>query len=241
MIDTEELQALADDIEANGLRQPIVLDSDGRILDGRNRYEACKLAKIEPTFETYDGDDPVGYVLSCNEHRRHMNKGQRAIATARTCLFNKHSVRDGAKAAGVASAYVSKANQVIEHAPDLADQVAAGAMPLNTAYDEAKRRKAEAAAGTDKLAKIKTEAPDLAELVEAGKLTLDEATASWKERQARFKQDLANYRTLVDSILGRRAFIMAWATGNLPEGIAEAFPEEDQKQFNQLIEELKAQ
>jgi hypothetical protein len=61
------------------LLQPIVLDKDGTILDGRNRYAACQLAGIEPTFTTYDGDDPEGYALAVNLARRNMNKGQMAI------------------------------------------------------------------------------------------------------------------------------------------------------------------
>ena len=40
MLDEPELVALTDDVAANGLRVPIVIDAEDRILDGRNRYRA---------------------------------------------------------------------------------------------------------------------------------------------------------------------------------------------------------
>ena len=43
LLEGEELQALADDIKANGLREKLVV-YDGMILDGRNRYAACTMA-----------------------------------------------------------------------------------------------------------------------------------------------------------------------------------------------------
>src|SRR3990172_9106480 len=45
----DELQKLADDIRANGLLEPIVL-YEGKVLDGRNRLDACKRAGVEPKF-----------------------------------------------------------------------------------------------------------------------------------------------------------------------------------------------
>lgn len=68
-----ELLALATDIGARGLVEPIVLSGD-LILDGRNREEACERAGVEPRYKTYDGNDPVGFSIAANLHRRHLSK-----------------------------------------------------------------------------------------------------------------------------------------------------------------------
>jgi len=65
-----------EDICNNGLLQPITL-YEGKILDGRNRYNACKELEIEPEFEEYTGDKPVEYVLGKNLFRRHLTTYQR--------------------------------------------------------------------------------------------------------------------------------------------------------------------
>ena len=69
MLSEDELQELAADVYQNGLLQPIVT-YEGKILDGRNRYEACKRATVEPEFTKYTGNDPLGYVVSLNMKRR---------------------------------------------------------------------------------------------------------------------------------------------------------------------------
>jgi len=75
----DELQQLAADIKANGLRNPVVLLGE-KILDGRNRYAACKLAGVKPRFETWDGQgSPVEWVISQNLVRRHLSTSQRAV------------------------------------------------------------------------------------------------------------------------------------------------------------------
>jgi hypothetical protein len=71
------------DIKARGLLEPIVL-LDGAILDGRNRYQACVKAGVEPRFVTYTGTmAPVEYVRSRNLHRRHLTPSQRAACAAK--------------------------------------------------------------------------------------------------------------------------------------------------------------
>lgn len=79
LMDGVELVALADDIRAHGLLEPIVL-ADGLVLDGRNRLRACELADVEPRFEEWapNGMTPTEWVVSHNLHRRHLTTAQRA-------------------------------------------------------------------------------------------------------------------------------------------------------------------
>jgi ParB-like chromosome segregation protein Spo0J len=49
----DELDELAADIKERGLLQPVVLDAEGRVLDGRNRLAACGKAGVKPDFVTY--------------------------------------------------------------------------------------------------------------------------------------------------------------------------------------------
>ncbi|MFD5459627.1 ParB N-terminal domain-containing protein [Streptomyces olivaceus] len=82
MLDEDELQALADDIRDLGQLQPIVLDSSGRILDGRNRLRACELAEVEPEYITYSGTNPSAYTLSVNLRRRSLSHGPGPVIAA---------------------------------------------------------------------------------------------------------------------------------------------------------------
>lgn len=79
LIHGPEFNQLIDDIKLNGLIEPI-LTYEGQILDGRNRYNACKQAGVEPHFVEYEGDDPVGHVISLNLYRRHLESDQRAAS-----------------------------------------------------------------------------------------------------------------------------------------------------------------
>jgi ParB-like chromosome segregation protein Spo0J len=84
MMTSLELEALTADIKENGLHHPVVL-YHGEILDGRNRLLACERAGVEPTFNSYDGDDPgaLALALSMNGPRRNLTAAQRAIVAAR--------------------------------------------------------------------------------------------------------------------------------------------------------------
>ena len=82
MLPADELDELTASIAANGLRQPVVITPDGLVLDGRNRWAACRALGLEPEVAIYEGDDLAEYVIDCNTTRRHMTTGQRAMASA---------------------------------------------------------------------------------------------------------------------------------------------------------------
>src|SRR5262249_9146575 len=84
MMTADELDALAADIQANGLRQPIVLYQK-QVLDGRNRLLACSRVGVEPTYVEHEGDDDsaLALVISLNVQRRDLTPGQRAIVAAK--------------------------------------------------------------------------------------------------------------------------------------------------------------
>jgi hypothetical protein len=80
MMDEAALAELAADIKAESQREPILL-WEGKIIDGRNRYEACKLAGVEPVFKKIEfpgGEaEALAYVVSRNLKRRHLTRPQR--------------------------------------------------------------------------------------------------------------------------------------------------------------------
>jgi ParB-like nuclease family protein len=79
------LRQLADDIRVHGLREPVWLHPDGRIVDGRNRWRACLLASVEPTTRVYQGaeEELLPFLISLNMARRHMDESQRSMVAAK--------------------------------------------------------------------------------------------------------------------------------------------------------------
>lgn len=79
MMNELDYKNLKSDIKENGFDEtkPIVL-FERKILDGRNRFKACKELNVKPTFINYDGDNALSYVISSNLNRRHLTQTQRA-------------------------------------------------------------------------------------------------------------------------------------------------------------------
>jgi hypothetical protein len=83
LITGADFDALVADIKLNGQMEPVVLDGESRIIDGRNRARACEVLNIRPVTKRYDGDNVVQFVVSHNLHRRHLTDSQRAMIAAR--------------------------------------------------------------------------------------------------------------------------------------------------------------
>lgn len=82
LIQNADFEEFKIDIAENGLREPIWL-YEGKILDGRNRYRACLETNTGLKTREYEGHDPIGFVLSLNLKRRHLDTAQRAMVASR--------------------------------------------------------------------------------------------------------------------------------------------------------------
>jgi ParB-like chromosome segregation protein Spo0J len=152
MLPDEDLDALAADIAEHGQRIPIALWR-GEIIDGRNRLEACRRAGIEPWVEAADlADDAeaVGFVISSNLKRRHLDESQRAMIGAKLATLSDgvRADRQGASIEApsaisqsqaadllnVGRASVQRARTVLDHGvPELAEAVRDGELAVSAA------------------------------------------------------------------------------------------------------------
>lgn len=158
MMTHSEMEQLCNDMRQNGYDKtaPIVVHQ-GKILDGRNRQLAADTVGVMPVYITFDGDDPLGYVIRHNLHRRHMNESQRAMVAARIANINHGENRftidasidasisqpEAAELLNVGRASVQRARQVIEQGtPELVAKVESGEMAVSRAIQEIKRNEA---------------------------------------------------------------------------------------------------
>jgi len=243
LLPDDELRELADDITANGLIHPVVLDPAGALIDGRNRLAACRMAGVAPAFTVYDGD-AVAYVLSANVSRRSLSKGQKAMATVlgHRFSFNENGQQALARSADVSAGYVGMAEVVTKYADELAPAVMAGTVSLNDAYEEARVRKGvqrvraeqEKHAERD-LSALRAGAPDLAELVAEERMPLTAALTAWREREQ--EQQEREQRTTTNFAQGLA--LLYGVTLDRPERVAEMWlPDENPKAVIKGVEHL---
>ena len=165
LMEGDEFAALVEDIKANGLREPITLYED-KILDGRNRYRAVVKAELqyrlkEENFRPYTGSDPLGFVVSANLHRRHLNESQRAAIAAKLVTttfgsnqYNRATVgnKQAAIMLGVSEATVKMAKDVAKKAaPEISQLVQKGELRLGAAKQLLKVDKSQQVAELEKI------------------------------------------------------------------------------------------
>ena len=172
-----DLNSLAEDIKVNGQRDPITT-LNGEILDGQNRFEACKLAGVNPVFEEYKGSDPVAFVISKNLSRRHLDSGQRAMIAAELATGTWGGKRqaanlpldqkaittaEAAEKLNVSERSTRAARAVKQKSQAVADMVTQGEVSLNAAskatQSSATKLKNAVAKGAEAVKKLAEEQP----------------------------------------------------------------------------------
>jgi hypothetical protein len=147
LIEGAEFDELVADVRAHGVREPIWLYQD-KTLDGRNRWLASQAAGVPCPTRVYDGDDPVGFVISLNLKRRHLSESQRAMVAAKLATLklgdNQHSegssIEGASRLLNVGHASVERAKTVQRTgAPELAQAVERGSVSVSAAADIASR------------------------------------------------------------------------------------------------------
>lgn len=161
LLSNHELKALAEDIKTNGLREPVVT-YEGKILDGRNRYRACKLVSVEPQFKAFTGDSPCSFVISLNLKRRHLtpSQGATSVVDAEPWLDSERKKRmsaggnkkevgrqkidmplrdDFASSFGTNRQYVSDAKEIKQKAPEKFEKIRTGEKTIREVKREIRR------------------------------------------------------------------------------------------------------
>jgi len=159
MLAPADFDDLVEDIRAKGQLEPIVT-YQGKILDGRNRYEACETLGIKTrSRELPSGVKPLDYVISANLKRRQLTQEQKIGILRRIYPALKDGEAGGnraappkdgpartvgaiAKAAGASSRTVDRFDAAASHS-DLRDRMAGGQMTARQAEREYTRRKAQ--------------------------------------------------------------------------------------------------
>ena len=191
MMDEAKIAELADDIRKNGQLVPVWL-YEGKILDGRNRWAACKIAGVEPKTKEYSGDEPTAFAVSLNDRRRHMNKGSLAAVAAELEPFFAKDAAARRKA--------TEGRPRKDHGKLVAN------LPPVSPEPKARQEAAKSVGVGDRYVqdakKVKTEAPEVFERLKAGKITLQDAkrevaktpTDDWRQderdRQAKVKDGI---------------------------------------------------
>jgi len=149
MLGADEMEDLKDSIRRNGLIDPITLDPDGVLLDGRNRLAACTDLGIVPRFEIYDGD-PIELVVARGATRRNVSTGQRAMLIARGMWARgewdpiaerwKHGAVQRIQSVAGPTLQVNRldlamAGAVLAYSEDWAAEVLSGTRTLRATYD----------------------------------------------------------------------------------------------------------
>lgn len=208
MMDEAKIAELADDIRKNGQLVPVWL-YEGKILDGRNRWAACKIAGVETKTKEYTGDEPTAFAVSLNDQRRHMGKSAlAAVAVELEPYFAVDAKRRQAEQAKRNQPQAQKVEKLPPIEKAKAREEAAKSVGVNDRYvSDAK--------------KVKAEAPEVFERLKAGKITMQDAkrevakkpTDDWRQDERDRQAEVESGLSVVANAASDKNLI-AWAERN---------------------------
>ena len=193
----EEYAAFKDDIAVGNRPTPTVWTHEGKIIDGRHGYRACRELGRVPEVREWNGEGSLlSFVVALNLNRRQLTSAQKAcvateieahLAEAAAARRRRgkaaepaqsvgeaddrhagEAAEQAARIAGTNRDYVAKAKKLRKHWPELFEQVRSGIVEL----PEADRTLRAA------LLVLKEQAPKLHEKVLVGKKTVPGAQAA---------------------------------------------------------------
>jgi len=195
----ETVEDIANDMLANGFRlDRAIATYEGKILDGRHRYEAALKAGVDPIFAEFQGtkEEAIAYVTSENVARRHLNSREKEFFYAQLTDYlgvrerkdNQHtpngasspSQEDHAETLGVGHRTVNrweKTRKEIKADPELAAKATTPEGYQEAKKEVQKRRKA-TKEEADKIAKLKS----LGERSEAESSNVDRKLDKYREQ-----------------------------------------------------------
>jgi hypothetical protein len=119
---------------------------------------------VEPTFEKLDGQDPLAYIASANLERRHLTKGQQAMARA---FMYPEPEKAGRKKAGndketlpFSRMLLSQARFILRQVPEVAKSVLDGDVSFDEALEKATLAKQLQKGSEAKMVMLRQKAPD---------------------------------------------------------------------------------
>lgn len=199
MMTGDEFVDLSNDIRDNGLREPIWLHPDGRIVDGRNRYKACRAAGVEPKFRTWDGNGSlVEFVVSLNLHRRHLTSSQRAMsaldAEKELAKEAEERRREEGRRAALRQHRQPQDDELVgvERVPEKLPEPTG---PQAESRERAGRMLGVSGRYVSDAKKLSAERPDLAEKVKSGEMSIPEAKKTINSEKVQAKRAEQRERT----------------------------------------------
>lgn len=163
MMSVEEFKSLKESIQARGQRNPIYTH-EGKIVDGRNRYQACIELGIHPRFEQWDGVGMLcDFVWDMNASRRQLTGGALRIAAGRYAIEHtaeRQRLSDGR--------FTIRSNDLMDDSKDLEDF-------SSTRKKAAEKFKIGEGSVQRAMEVIQRGVPELAQAVESDRITVNKA------------------------------------------------------------------